>query len=80
MVCLLKLGHTRGLPVQNTNDYMKKGDLAASLVQCGDEICLCVIEIIEFQFGTEKTAHVTATLDDLKIKTRKSKSLVKSLS
>lgn len=47
------------------DDYMKKGDLAASLVQCGDEICLCVIEIIEFQFGTEKIAHVTATLDDL---------------
>jgi hypothetical protein len=47
------------------DDYMKKGDLAASFVQCGDEICLSVIEIIEFQFGTEKTAHVTATLDHL---------------
>ena len=44
---------------------MKKGDLAASLVQCGDVICLCVIEVTEFKFGTEKIAQVTAALDDL---------------
>ena len=46
-------------------EYMKKGDLAAALVHSGGEICLCVIEVKEFQFGTEKVSHVTAALDDL---------------
>ena len=46
-------------------EYMKKGDLVAILVHSGGEICLCVIEIKEFQFGTEKASHVTAALNDL---------------
>jgi hypothetical protein len=46
-------------------EYMKKGDLAATLVHSGGEICLCVIEVKEFLFGTEKASHVTAALDDL---------------
>jgi len=55
------------------NEYMKKGDLAASLMRCGDEICLCVIEVTEFQFSTEKTAHVTAALDDVENKNKQIK-------
>ena len=46
-------------------EYMKKGDLAAALVHSGDKICLSVIEVKEFQFGTDKVSHVTAALDDL---------------
>ena len=43
-------------------EYMKKGDLAAALVHRGGKICLCAIEVKEFQFGTEKASHVTAAL------------------
>jgi len=43
------------------NEYMKKGDLAASLMQCGDEICLCVIEVTEFQFSTEKNSSCNSS-------------------
>jgi hypothetical protein len=45
-------------------EYMKKGDFAATLHSEG-KICLCVIEVKEFQFDTEKVSHVTAALDDL---------------
>jgi hypothetical protein len=46
-------------------EYLKKGDLAAALVRSGGEICLCAIEVKEFQFGTEKATHVSAALSDL---------------
>jgi len=55
------------------DDYMKKGDLAASLVQCGGKICLCVIEVTGFRFGTEKTTQTTAALDDLEDKNKQIK-------
>ena len=46
-------------------EYMKKGDLAAALVYSGGKICLSVIEVKEFQFGTDKVSHMAAALDDL---------------
>jgi hypothetical protein len=54
-------------------EYMKKGDLAATLVWCGTEICLCVVEVKEFQYVGEKAVHVSMTLDDLEDSTKKVK-------
>ena len=55
------------------DEYMKKGDLAASLVMCRGKICLCVIEVTGFKFGTEKTTETTAALDDLEDKNKQVK-------
>ena len=49
----------------NGEDVMKKGDLAACLIQSGPKICLAVIEVIGFQFGKEKVTKTTATMGDL---------------
>jgi len=46
-------------------DYMKKGDLVATLVQSGNKICMAVLEVIEFQFLKEKATQIIAALDDL---------------
>jgi hypothetical protein len=46
-------------------DYMKKGDLAATLVQSGNKICMAVLEVTGFQFLKEKAAQTIAALDDL---------------
>ena len=46
-------------------DYMKKGDLAATLVRSGNRICMAVLEVTGFQFLKEKVAQTIATLDDL---------------
>ena len=54
-------------------DYMKRGDLAAILVQSGDKICMAVLEVAGFQFGKEKTTRVVATLDDLEDSTKQIK-------
>ena len=52
------------------DEYMKKGDLAASLVQCGGKICLCVLEVTAFQFVAEKITQTTAALNDLEDKNK----------
>ena len=54
-------------------EYMKRGDLAASLVMCGGKICLCVIEVTGFKFGTEKITQTTAALNDLEDKNKQIK-------
>jgi len=46
-------------------DYMKKGDLAATLVRSGNRICMAVLEVTGFQFLKEKVARTIAALDDL---------------
>jgi hypothetical protein len=46
-------------------DYMKKNDLAATLVRSGNKICMAVLEVTGFQFLQEKVARTIATLDDL---------------
>jgi len=47
-------------------DYMKKGDLVATLVQYGSKICMAVLEVTGFQFLKEKVARIIAALHDLK--------------
>jgi hypothetical protein len=46
-------------------DYMKKRDLATTLVQSGNRICIAVLEVTGFQFPKEKVVRTVATLDDL---------------
>jgi len=46
-------------------DYMKTGDLAATLVRSGNKICMAVLEITGFQYLKEKVARTIAALDDL---------------
>jgi hypothetical protein len=46
-------------------DYMKKGDLAATLVWSGNRICMAIVEVTGFQFLKEKVPHTIALLDDL---------------
>ena len=53
------------MDADNDVDLMKKSDLAACLVRSGPKICLAVIEVIGFLFGTEKVVKSTATMDDL---------------
>src|SRR5882762_5103232 len=57
--------HDHELDVDNDLDLMKKSDLAACLVRSGPKICLAVIEVVGFLFGTEKVVKSTATMDDL---------------
>jgi len=49
----------------NGEDFMKKGDPVACLIQCGPKICLAVIEVIGFRFGKEKVTKTMETMDDL---------------
>jgi len=59
------------------DDYMKKGDLAASLVQCGGKICLCVMKSQDFGWYRENNSK-QQQLDDLEDKNKAdSKSLAK---
>jgi hypothetical protein len=46
-------------------DYMKNGDLVATLVRSGNKICLAVLETTGFQFLKEKVAQTITALDDL---------------
>jgi hypothetical protein len=46
-------------------DYMKKGDLAATLVRSGNKICTAVLEVTGFQFLKEKVARTIAMVEDL---------------
>jgi hypothetical protein len=46
-------------------DYMKSGDLAATLVQSGAKICIAVLKVNGFKFDKEKGTRSVASLDDL---------------